>query len=236
MTHNPWLNQVKHSGALVVLRNGEEGREVLAVRPRLTYEFRDFINGWYATDQIRDHLLSRITVNEAMILLTKNYRFAYHMFAGKPPPERMSERMKKTQRKFDLALGSEHVQKLLRKPSFTQPNLIIPRGRLKQGESALDASIRETQEETGISTDRLRWHPACVAVDSYFTYNGHYRISYNCATLADNDNHELSCGYEQMVEIGEVCWLPLTRLRELDPRQQNIVKRFQKWLRSRKLL
>lgn len=236
-THNPWLNQVKHSGALAIFRKTDLGKEVLTVRPRLTFAFRDFMNGWYQCDKIRDHLLSNVSVNEALVLLSRDFKIAFLLYSGRTFPDKPSERLKKNQRKFEASLRDPRCVEILKRPSFVSPKLIIPRGRLKQKETALDAGLREAHEETGINLDRIRWHVDCTAADSYYTYNGHYKISYNCATLiSDDDTDDTSGGHGQMVEIGEVCWLPLTRIHELEERQQDIVRRFANWLKRRKLL
>jgi 8-oxo-dGTP pyrophosphatase MutT (NUDIX family) len=64
--------------------------------------------------------------------------------------------------------------------SWQKPKMGIPKGRIEQGESILEAALRETLEETGIDLQESQLEPGIETVEVWkgtkFLYNIHYLV------------------------------------------------------------
>jgi 8-oxo-dGTP pyrophosphatase MutT (NUDIX family) len=92
--------------------------------------------------------------------------------------------------------------------SWQKPRLGIPKGRIEDGESIIDAAIRETYEETGIKVSPQMLEPGIETAEvwngSKFAYNIHYLV------LRINDPSDIGLDSirvpKSQLQIEEVDW------------------------------
>ena len=134
-----------------------------------------------------------------------------------------------------LAIVYQHSQILLVHPSGCSwdGSYGLPKGRIEQGETVLDAAIRETQEEVGIFVRVDQIDLASEVVVRYVNGRGKTRKRVHVFTVHINDLSEIGVAHSiiplSMLQLEEVNWsgfVPFNEAEEL------VVFRFKDYVRT----
>ena len=242
---------VKHSYGIACCRYNLNTKrmEILMVKKRYTFYFLEFIMGHYSpNDDIKLlYLFNRISIDEKIVIETMDFdRMWYHIWREVPTAETESYSWYcRCKRKFTINFtvpnGEQHIRSLLTQSTSQDCMWEIPKGKRNSNETELECAIRETQEETNMTTDQYKLlgeslemqysnEKVCYA-NKYFV-----AVSTTPKTLYRADKPRLTfMNSRQISEIVDVRWISLEEIRFLDltHRFTNLVTSCFKLLRSR---
>ena len=198
--------------------------EYLFIRRRSSFNYVEFVRGNYNVNDkvyIMD-MLRNMTVSERKKLLEcmDNFEKIWKDMWIIPEDEEDTTRNYNNARNKFNELVNHKENNFLKLHHQTgciwlEPEWGIPKGRRNFGESLNNCSIREFQEETGISPDSYKILDTSTFEELFTGSNNvKYHHIYSLAVLTDN---ELEIGidknnFEQVREVGDIAWLTFDQI------------------------
>lgn len=221
--HGPGLGLelVERVDAMGIKQKESEVSEVsevlfLLVERKDTVGFLNIVQGAYSdTSPYRERKLKRyvyeLTCGERHKLVSSPFSDLWKI-AGSTKRD-----MKKAERRFD----SLNISDLLEKNpcSFEEADFLMPKGRLRRGETVQECAIRESAEETGYNPSDFELIESCPSYEEHFigTDGKNYRNVFFVAKLKADAKVMTPLGTDpqQSKEVRNVGWFNLYQCRKL---------------------
>lgn len=217
--------KTKKSYGIACCRFKKGKPEILLILRKTTYAFDEFLNGNYGDDEWLVRLFSRMTTYEKTMIYSLNFDYMWYlMYSRVPTPQHQGNGPCKfsvfmhRKNKFANAFlkdGGKKLRQLLDVASNEEQLWEIPKGRRSDREEALNAAIREFQEETNISNSRytilfdvepIKVHFRDMGVE-YFQY-------YYVAIATEPLETRIRFKYlNQLAEVNDIKWMDIEKIR-----------------------
>jgi len=242
----------KKSSGILCFRQKNFQIEVLLIKKRFTYEFLDFLLGKYKLSNDNDllKLFNGMTAQEKLYIMTLDFdTMWYNIWMGRKQNVfkrdiRYSQKeMKKywcNKSRFERIFANEQSTKRIKtliNNSDTKGYLWgIPKGRINDKESNLNAAIREFEEETNVFKRNYKllgsYIKDRVEVDTTI-YDSCYFLA--VATKWFDPKINLLTTKENILEIDEAKWIPINQLSvlNLSSNTYKIIKNARKLIKKR---
>jgi 8-oxo-dGTP pyrophosphatase MutT (NUDIX family) len=187
------------SKGVLIIQHTKHGNSILLVEKSYTYGFVDFLRAGkrMLNERFVHSLLLDMTKKEKLDLLTLPFTKLWYRVNCKPPRQTDEENFILIRSKpwFIRSVGS------LSKKTLWE----IPKGKKRRNESDLDTALRELEEETSISKDKI--HLTGQIVDYVIQDRGSFPVKYFIA----HTDEELSIDFSKIdkFEVSDVRWVPV---------------------------
>jgi 8-oxo-dGTP pyrophosphatase MutT (NUDIX family) len=228
--------------------------EFLLIRRKDSLRFVDFVRGKYniAEPTYLKQLLSNMTHEERSFLRNTTFEDLWTRVWGAVAIRNFKNDFEQSKSKFESLTGTPGLlsesgeprnllQQLLDETTttWTYPEWGFPKGRRNPTETDIHCAIREFEEETDISRDKMRivqnMDPLC---ETFFGDNNvHYCHKYYLAQISPSVAYgDISTHAHMSREIGDIGWFPideaLTKIRSENVEKREILLRVSSILRN----
>ncbi len=198
--------------------------QVLMVKRKDSLRFVEFVRGKYELDELQylKHLLQEMTEKEHNMIQTMNFIDLWQHVWGSSNPRNYRNDFEKSQLKFNElktrpGINDPHktlLEELIieNPPKWNEPEWGFPKGRRNPGEDDLEVAIRETFEETNISSSQLNiFERVEPMVESYVGDNKIYYCHKYFLSFINNDIpiHYDTTNIVMAREIGDIKWFSI---------------------------
>lgn len=213
----------------------EIGWQVCLVQRRLTYHFAEFVNGNYNMKDLLS-LLSKMTADERVIIKSLNFNYIWYYAWQYNPEETATKSAHKNNyyncqkifnRNFIIKQNGKNLINAIEKTKHNNVTRVwnIPKGhKINETECDIEAAIREFNEETQISLNKIRIVPNCA---TYYSFIGDNSIKYKHIyfNAIYYDDKKSIPTVRDCVEIIGFNWIPLNKITLIAPELYSILYR-----------
>jgi 8-oxo-dGTP pyrophosphatase MutT (NUDIX family) len=204
----------------------EDGIEYLMVRRKDSLGFVELIRGNYPLDDLPYliNIVDEMTLAEKEAVLTQPFDTLWNnlWLEDEQKKAKYKSEFNKSKSNFEKVKTNQNfdgiitnLDKIIQqsKSVWSEPEWGFPKGRRNLRERDLACAIREFEEETNISRDKIEINRSIPPLVEEFvgSNNKRYRHIYYLARLVDDVTLEINQDKKsQMIEIGDIRWFSLS--------------------------
>jgi 8-oxo-dGTP pyrophosphatase MutT (NUDIX family) len=224
------------SYGIITFRDSEHGIQFLMIRRKDSFGYIDFIRGKYSPYNLKQilNIIDEMSIAEKKRILELSFDTLWIEMWGEFNTQFKSEE-NTSKKKFEMLKEgitiSNDIYTLkdiveMSKTRWKETEWEFPKGRRNQKEKDLDCALREFEEETGISKDKLTVVQNVLPFEEIFIGSNHksYKHKYFLALM---DNSEIDTNYLtnfQVTEVSKLEWKTIDKCLE-SIRPYNLEKR-----------
>jgi 8-oxo-dGTP pyrophosphatase MutT (NUDIX family) len=223
--------------------------QFLMIRRKDSFGFIDFIRGKYSPYNIYQiqNIINEMSVSEKERLITESFTQLWNTMWGENYSSQYKNEEHMSSKKMDILLNSVTVneekitlQEIIEKSptKWEETEWEFPKGRRNFKETELECALREFQEETGISKEKLFVIENLVPFEELFIGTNHksYKHKYFLAFIDKND--DILNNY-QLSEVSKIEWKTLDEclnsIRPYNLEKKNLIININKVLQEYRL-
>lgn len=205
------------SVGIIVFRPSSCGTQFLMIRRKDTLGFVDFMRGKYPihSKEYLMNIIDEMTISEKKKILTVQFEKLWNELWGEDigiqyRGEEKSSKEKLNILKEGIILENNkfyYLNDLIKESptSWIEPEWGFPKGRRNYQEKDLECAMREWEEETGYSRDRIKLINNVLPFEEVFTGSNYksYKHKYYLAFM--NENEPISDSF-QRTEVSKIEW------------------------------
>ena len=222
------------SYGIILFRSSTEGIQFLMIRRKDSFGYIDFIRGKYSPYNVHQlqTMINEMSISEKNRILTNSFEQLWKDMWGDTSnsqfkSEEIASSKKFAQIKDGISINNEFIQlKDIVEKSNTQwseTEWEFPKGRRNSKEKDLECALREFEEETGISTSKIKIIENILPFEEIFIGTNHksYKHKYFLAYMNDVNEH---LNNFQISEVSKLEWKNIDKCLE-DIRPYNLEKK-----------
>ena len=222
------------SYGIILFRSSAEGIQFLMIRRKDSFGYIDFIRGKYSPYNVHQlqMMINEMSISEKNRILTNSFEQLWKDMWGDTSSsqfksEEIASSKKFAQIKEGISINNEFIQlKDIVEKSITQwseTEWEFPKGRRNSKEKDLECALREFEEETGISTSKIKIIENIMPFEEIFIGTNHksYKHKYFLAYMNDVVEH---LNNFQISEVSKLEWKNIDKCLE-DIRPYNLEKK-----------
>ena len=205
------------SYGIVVFRHSSRGIEYLMIRRKDSFGYIDFVRGKYSQNNLYQiqKLIDEMSIDEKRRILSDNFNDLWVSMWGDTVSLKYKNEEFISSKKIETIRNGIHLDNrdiCLKdlvdnsKTLWKETEWEFPKGRRNNKEKDLDCALREYEEETGISKDKITVIENIIPFEEIFigTNQKSYKHKYFLAYMEEMDDTSLS-NY-QVTEVSKVEW------------------------------
>lgn len=202
-------------GIVAFRRRDEQPTQFLLVRRRVSIGFIEIMRGKYENRDLAgiQALVDQATVGEREQLMKRGFAELWRDLWNGAPTRRYQVEYEQAKAKFEVlrSRGALAASVAASSTAWSEPEWGFPKGRRSSSESEIACALRETYEEAGVPSDKLRIVDKTPLMEEYVGSNGiEYRHRYWLAEApATLDVRMDPRNVDQVREISDVRWCTL---------------------------
>jgi 8-oxo-dGTP pyrophosphatase MutT (NUDIX family) len=213
--------KVRESAGAIICRKTDAGiPQVLMVKGRVQFAYREFVFGKYTDEASVMNLLNDMTVGEKLLLIGKDFgRIWYHIWLNIPTSGNMYYFYSRCRSKFERFTsdgGRQLITMIQQSKSIGDTKWGFPHGKIEIDESDLDGALRELYEEGNVSRDDVKILSTLPLTASHSTayckYRSRYFVMEAIRTITEGVSFENPHQYK---EVSDVRWVSLADIHQL---------------------
>jgi 8-oxo-dGTP pyrophosphatase MutT (NUDIX family) len=244
------------SYGIIAFRGGSEGIEYLMIRRKNSFGYIDFVRGKYSPYNLTQlkNMIDEMSLHEKEQILTQSFDRLWREMWGETNILNIQYKNEENLSKKKFELLKEGV--IIDNSLYTLKDIVemsntawceteweFPKGRRNQKEKDLDCALREFQEETGISQNKLTIVENLLAFEEIFIGSNHkaYKHKYFLAlfnNLQEQYNLDELNNF-QLTEVSKLEWKTLDKclesIRPYNLEKKEIIKNINKVLQEYRL-
>jgi len=217
------------SYGIIAFRYSALGLQFLMIRRKDTFGYIDFIRGKYTPYNLTQLLtiFDEMSIDEKKRILTQPFETLWNDMWGEINNGNNQYKNEEfsSKKKFDSLkegiLIDDNVFTLkdiieMSKTTWKETEWEFPKGRRNQREKDLECSLREFEEETGISKNELRIIENVLPFEEIFVGSNHksYKHKYFLAYMENYDTNNNHLANYQVTEVSKLEWKTLDKCLE----------------------
>jgi len=204
------------SYGIIVFRSSIEGLQFLMIRRKDSFGYIDFIRGKYSPYNIHQiqTIINEMSLHEKERILSEPFDDLWKKMWGETTNLQYKAEEISSSKKFDLIKAGINIndtmvnlQELINKSKteWHETEWEFPKGRRNYKEKDLDCALREFEEETGISQNKINIVENVLPFEEIFIGSNHksYKHKYFLAYM--NDTSEYLNNF-QITEVSKIEW------------------------------
>ena len=208
------------SYGMIVFRSSFRGVEYLMIRRKDSFGYIDFIRGKYSPYNVYQiqNLINEMSVEEKERILIQSFELLWSkMWGGISNTKYKSEESVSSKKMEVIKNGVAIEDKVVNLNDIVQMSTTqwketeweFPKGRRNNKEKDLDCALREFEEETGISKNKITVIENIMPFEEIFIGTNYksYKHKYFLAYMDDSDNNILE--NFQITEVSKLEWKTL---------------------------
>jgi 8-oxo-dGTP pyrophosphatase MutT (NUDIX family) len=237
------------SYGVIVFRSSIEGLQFLMLRRKDSFGYIDFIRGKYSPCNIYQiqNMINEMSLDEKQRLLTETFDNLWKNMWGETLNNQYKNEKQKSSKKFDLIISGVHIdseiitlQNLIDKSNtqWIETEWEFPKGRRNFKEKDLECALREFEEETGISKNKVVIVENVLPFEEIFIGSNHkaYKHKYFLAYMNDIDDNLYNF---QLSEVSKLEWKNIDQclesIRPYNLEKKELIKNINKVLQEYRL-
>ena len=183
------------------------------IQRKHSLSYIEFIRGKYSIDNLENiiSLFKNMSPEEITKISTLNFENLWNTLWRKTSKSKAFQKeFKNSKEQFEKLILLGHMKDLLEiKPKYDSPEWGFPKGRRNLFEKNLDCALREFQEETNISSDKINILSKinCVSEEYIGSNSLNYRHIYYLGYVVPNTIDDLDNVFEQSnYEVSKIGW------------------------------
>jgi 8-oxo-dGTP pyrophosphatase MutT (NUDIX family) len=214
------------SYGIITFRTTSDGLQFLMIRRKDSFGYIDFIRGKYSPYNLKQllNIIDEMSINEKKRILELPFDTLWLEMWGEISIQFKSEETV-SKKKFELLKEgitiSDKVYTLkdiigMSKTAWKETEWEFPKGRRNQKEKDLDCALREFEEETGISRNKLVVVENIFPFEEIFIGSNHksYKHKYFLALMDSSDSIIDPLNNFQITEVSKLEWKPIDKCLE----------------------
>jgi 8-oxo-dGTP pyrophosphatase MutT (NUDIX family) len=214
------------SYGIITFRSTSDGLQFLMIRRKDSFGYIDFIRGKYSPYNLKQllNIIDEMSINEKKRILELPFDTLWLEMWGEISIQFKSEETV-SKKKFELLKEgitiSDKVYTLkdiigMSKTAWKETEWEFPKGRRNQKEKDLDCALREFEEETGISRNKLVVVENIFPFEEIFIGSNHksYKHKYFLALMDSSDSIIDPLNNFQITEVSKLEWKPIDKCLE----------------------
>ena len=211
------------SYGIILCRPSSKGFQFLMIRRKDSFGYIDFIRGKYSPYNIEQlqHTINEMSVHEKQQIITEQFSTLWTNMWGNTSESQFRSEEAISIKKFDLITHGVYVndvkytlRDLVEKSNtaWTETEWEFPKGRRNPQERDLDCGLREFEEETGYSQDRVFIVENILPFEEIFIGSNHksYKHKYFLAYMNECKNQDkddvVNLQKYQKTEVSKLAW------------------------------
>jgi 8-oxo-dGTP pyrophosphatase MutT (NUDIX family) len=208
------------SYGIILCRSSSRGIEYLMIRRKDSFGFIDFIRGKYSPYNIYQiqKIVNEMSIDEKERIIEKSFNELWSKMWGNSSNSQYKNEEIISSKKIDIirngVLVDENntidLKKIVENSNtfWEETEWEFPKGRRNNKEKDLDCAIREFEEETGISRDKIKIVENVLPFEEIFIGTNHksYKHKYFLAYMNENDDY---LNNFQVTEVSKLEWKTL---------------------------
>lgn len=204
------------SYGIILFRPSEKGIQFLMIRRKDSFGYIDFIRGKYSPYNIYQiqNIINEMSLNEKERLLNDNFDKLWKLMWGETSNIQYKNEEIASFKKFELIKNGIIIndEKVTLRDIIESSNTKwleteweFPKGRRNLKEKDLECALREFEEETGISQNKINIIENILPFEEIFIGTNHksYKHKYFLAYMNENENDLLNY---QKTEVSKLDW------------------------------
>jgi ADP-ribose pyrophosphatase YjhB (NUDIX family) len=205
------------SYGIIVFRPTTEGIEYLMIRRKDSFGYIDFIRGKYSPYNIYQiqNIIDEMSLPEKAKIQTEPFQYLWIEMWGNINNSQYKNEESISSKKIDIINGGVTIDdKIIQlkdiidksTTQWSEPEWEFPKGRRNYKEKDLDCALREFEEETGISRNKIEIVENILPFEEIFIGTNHksYKHKYFLAYM--NDLTETILDNYQVSEVSKIEW------------------------------
>jgi len=238
------------SYGIILFRSSTSGVQFLMIRRKDSFGFIDFIRGKYSPYNIYQiqNIINEMSVSEKQRLIDEPFSQLWNNMWGDTSNTQYKNEEQISSKKMELILNGVNINDeivnlkgIIEKSNtkWEETEWEFPKGRRNHKETDLDCALREFQEETGISKDKIHVIENLLPFEEVFIGTNHksYKHKYFLAYYT-NDTEEFLNNY-QLSEVSKIEWKTLDEclnsIRTYNLEKKNLIININKVLQEYRL-
>ena len=237
------------SYGIIVFRSSSQGIQYLMIRRKDSFGFIDFVRGKYSPYNIYQiqNIINEMSHQEKERLLKEPFSELWNNMWGETTNNQYKNEEIISSKKIDIIMNGVSVndetvnlKEIIEKShtNWEETEWEFPKGRRNHKETDLDCALREFQEETGISKDKISVIENVLPFEEIFIGSNHksYKHKYFLAYMSDNENF---LDNYQTSEVSKIEWKTLDEclksIRPYNLEKKNLIININKVLQEYRL-
>ena len=222
------------SYGIILFRSSTEGIQFLMIRRKDSFGYIDFIRGKYSPYNVHQlqTMINEMSISEKNRILTNSFEQLWKDMWGDTSnsqfkSEEIASSKKFAQIKDGISINNEFIQlkEIVEKSNtqWSETEWEFPKGRRNSKEKDLECALREFEEETGISTSKIKIIENILPFEEIFIGTNHksYKHKYFLAYMNEVVEH---LNNFQISEVSKLEWKNIDKCLE-DIRPYNLEKK-----------
>jgi len=237
------------SYGIIVFRSSTEGLQFLMLRRKDSFGYIDFIRGKYSPYNIYQvqNIINEMSLDEKQRILTETFDNLWKNMWAETSNSQYKNEKQISSKKFDVILSGVQVDNetitlkdLIDKSNtqWTETEWEFPKGRRNFKEKDLECALREFEEETGISQNKIVIVENVLPFEEIFIGSNHkaYKHKYFLAYMNDLEDNLHNF---QVSEVSKLEWKNIDQclesIRPYNLEKKELIKNINKVLQEYRL-
>jgi 8-oxo-dGTP pyrophosphatase MutT (NUDIX family) len=204
------------SYGIILFRSSTNGLEFLMIRRKDSFGYIDFIRGKYSPYNIYQiqNIINEMSLTEKKRIIEESFDQLWKKMWGSTNNIQYKNEEQSSSKKIDLIRGGVvinneviNLKNIIENSTtdWVETEWEFPKGRRNYKEKDLDCALREFEEETGISQDKITIVENVLPFEEIFIGTNHksYKHKYFLAYMNDCEN---SLNNFQITEVSKIEW------------------------------
>ena len=207
------------SYGIILFRSSDVGLQFLMIRRKDSFGYIDFIRGKYSTYNIEhiQNIVDEMSIHEKERLMNESFDKLWNlMWGGNTNFQYKTEELSSAKKFYTIKNGVQvnEEKKTLNdiiqnsKTNWTETEWEFPKGRRNYQEKDMDCAVREFEEETGISKDKIQIVENIIPFEEIFIGTNYksYKHKYFLAYISENTENQNLLNDFQKTEVSKLEW------------------------------
>ena len=210
------------SYGIILFRSSSDGLQFLMIRRKDSFGYIDFIRGKYSTYNIEhiQNIVDEMSIHEKDRLMNESFDKLWSLMWGENTNVQYKTEELSSAKKFSIIKNGVQINDEKRtlndiiqnsKTNWTETEWEFPKGRRNYQEKDIDCALREFEEETGISKDKIQIIENIVPFEEIFIGTNYksYKHKYFLAYISEKNENENLLDDFQKTEVSKLEWKTL---------------------------
>jgi len=207
------------SYGIILFRSSDVGLQFLMIRRKDSFGYIDLIRGKYSTYNIEhiQNIVDEMSIHEKERLMNESFDNLWNLMWGENTNVQYKTEELTSAKKFSTIKNGVQVneeKKTLNdiiqnsKTNWLETEWEFPKGRRNYQEKDMDCALREFEEETGISKDKIQIVENIVPFEEIFIGTNYksYKHKYFLAYISENSENANLLNDFQKTEVSKLEW------------------------------